>query len=89
MMIKQQWWTTKCTTEFCATGQMMHWWGQQESTACPRCRYEIETTAHILQCLNLAAQLIVDPITKELCTILKDLDMDLNTMEDLSKGFHA
>jgi len=80
---------TKFTTGFCATGQMMHWWGQQETATCPRCGYESKTIVHILQCPNQAAQLIVDQNTEELRTLLKDLDMDPNTMEDLSKGFHT
>jgi len=89
MTIKQWRWMTKFTTGFCATGQMMYQWGQQGLTECPRCGYETETTAHILQCPNSEAQAIVDQNTQELQDLLKNLDMEPNTMEDLSKGFYA
>jgi len=44
--IKQQRWTTKFTTGFCTTKQMMQGWGQQELVSCPRCNYKTETTGH-------------------------------------------
>jgi len=56
--------------------------------ACPRCKYETETTAHILQCPNLAAQVIGERNTKEYRALLKDLETEPNMMEDLSEGFH-
>jgi len=42
---------------------------------------------HILQCPNTTAQDIRDRNTNELRAILKDLETDPDTMEDLSKGF--
>jgi len=89
MTIKQCRWTTKFTTGFCATGLMMYWWGQRETTACPQCGHENKTTAHILQCPNPIAQSIVDQNTKDLRSLLKELDMDPNTMEDLGEGFYT
>jgi len=87
MMIKQWRWTTKFTTGFCTTGQIMQWWGQRELVACPRCNHKTETMGHILQCPNTTAWQIRDRNIKGLQEILKDLETDLNTIEDLSKGF--
>jgi len=89
MNIKQQRWTTKATTGFCSTGQMMQRWGQREPASCPWCNHETETTGHILQCPNPAAQEKGNRNTKELRAILKDLETDPDMMEDLSKGFHV
>ena len=88
MTIKQQWWTTKFTTGFCTTGQMMQRWGQQESAACPWCNHGVENTVHILQCPNPTAWEISARNTKELWAILKDLETEPDTIEDLSAGFH-
>jgi len=45
--------------------------------------------AHILQCPNPTAQAISKWNIKDLSTLLKDLEMDPDTIEDLSKGFNA
>jgi len=60
MTIKQWRWTTKFTTGFCATGQMIQQWGKGESVACPRCNHDMETMGHILQCPNTTAHEIGD-----------------------------
>jgi len=63
--------------------------GKGSLAACPQCDYDIEMMAHILQCLDPMAQVIGDQNIKDLRTLVKDLDMDPNTIEDLSKGFNA
>jgi len=87
MTITQQRWTTKFTTGFCTTRQIMQRWGQRESVLCLQCNHETETMGHILQCPNTPAQEIGDRNTKELRAILKNLETDQDTMEDLSAGF--
>jgi len=89
MTIKQQQWATKSTTSFCVTRRMMYHWGQRETAACLRCGYDNETTPHILQCPNPVAQSIVDQNTQDLRALLKELDTDPNTMEDLREGFYT
>jgi len=81
--------TTNFITGFCTTGQRMHQWGKRETATCPHCEHETKTTAHILQCLHPGTQTISDSCIKDLRSIVKDLDMEPETMEDLSKGFNS
>jgi len=63
--------------------------GEREAATCPHCKHEMETMAHILQCPHPGAQTISDNCIKDLRLILKDLDTEPETMEDLSKGFNS
>jgi len=89
LTIKQQWWATKFTTGFCMTGQRMHQWGERETATCLCCKHDIETTVYILQCLHPGMQTVSNSCIKDLRSILKDLNMEPETMEDLSKGINS
>jgi len=67
----------------------MHWWGKHQSAACPWCGTDLETMAHIMQCLNQEVQAISNQNILELRALLKDLEMDPAIREDLSKGVNA
>jgi len=47
--------------------------------ACPRCKLNTETMAHIFQCLEPTAQ-VGDQNIQELQTLLKDQDTDPNVI---------
>jgi len=68
---------------------MMHQWGKHQSVACPWYGAELETMAHIMQCLNQAVQATGDCNIFDLRTLLRELEMDPAIMEDLSKGINA
>jgi len=67
----------------------MYQWRIHQSVACPYCRAEPETIAHIMQCPDQAAQAIGDQNILELRTLVKESETDPAIIKDLSTGVNT
>jgi len=89
MTISQKRWTSKFVTGFCATRKKMKQTFQRDSAACPQCRYDLETTVHILQSPQLSSQEWWNLEIRNFRSMLRKLDTHPDIVEDMSSSIHT